>query len=142
MAAGFGAVSTDRFYFTPELARSRTFEFGWISQIYQSNLALMIIVAAGLHLYFYTFSKQGEQRKYDARELIKNNRLFSFNSQLLDNVFWTLASGVTVWTAYEVLMMWAFANGYLSHLNWANNPFPFGNPAIIDERTTSGDGGG
>ncbi len=120
---GFALVSW--FYFTPELGVCETFKFRWIAEIYSRNLVLMVVVAGGLHLYFYTFSKQGRVRKYDARELVKSSRLFTFNSQILDNMFWSLASGVSVWTAYEVLMMWAFANGYLSYLSWAENPVWF-----------------
>ncbi len=37
-------------------------------------------------------------------------------NQVLDNMFWTCASGVTVWTAYEALMMRALANGYVPML--------------------------
>jgi len=120
---GFACLSW--FYATPVLELCETLEIGWIAEIYVRNLFLMILVAGGLHLYFYTFKRQGEQKKYDARDLIKSSRLFTFNSQLRDNIFWTLASGVTVWTAYEVLMMWAFANGHLSYLDWSDNPVWF-----------------
>ncbi len=47
-------------------------------------------------------------------------RKFLWGSQLRDNVFWSCASGCTVWTAYEVLMTWAYANGLL----------PYGEPDI------------
>ena len=116
---GFACLSW--FYATPVLEQCKTFEFGWVAEIYVRNLFLMILVAGGLHAYFYFYKRQDQEKRYDACELIKSSRLFTFNSQVLDNVFWTLASGVTVWTAYEVLMMWAFANGYLSHLNWLDN---------------------
>lgn len=120
---GFALISW--FYLTPALERCRTLAVDWVAEIYLRNLVLMIFVAGGLHLYFYTLKIQDQQGRYDGRDLIKNSRLFTFNSQLLDNVFWTLASGVTVWTAYEVLMMWAFANGHLSYLNWKDNPVWF-----------------
>jgi len=45
--------------------------------------------------------------------------------QIRDNIFWTIASGVTVWTAYEVLMFWAMANDYAPMLTWAANPVWF-----------------
>ena len=34
-----------------------------------------------------------------------------------DNMFWTLVSGVAVWTFYEGLMLWALANGYAPSLD-------------------------
>jgi lathosterol oxidase len=103
-------------YFHPELERCRDFALDWIAQIYLRNLVLMILVAGGLHCYFYIWKKQGDERHYDARPLARNNRMFTFNSQILDNMFWTLASGVTIWSAYEILMMWAMANGHLATL--------------------------
>ena len=112
-------------YFQPALERCVTFEFGWVAQIYLRNLGLMFAVAGGLHLYFYTFKRQGDTRRYDARKLPTNNRAFTGRSQVIDNMFWTCASGVTVWSAYEALMMWAFANGLLPYVSWASNPVWF-----------------
>ena len=106
------------FFFSPALVRCQVFQFDWIAQIFVRNLVLMFIVAGGLHLYFYVYRKQGEDRRYDARPFAENNRVFTFNNQVLDNMFWSCASGVTVWTAYEALMMWALANGYAPVLLW------------------------
>ena len=113
------------FYLQPALERCRTIEPDWIAEIYLRNLGFMLIVAGGLHLYLYTFRKQGQRRKYDARDLVANHRGFTFRDQVLDNMFWTLASGVTVWTAFEVLLMWGYANGHVPYLAWDNNPVWF-----------------
>ena len=106
------------FFFSPALARCQVFQFDWVAEIFVRNLVLMFIVAGGLHLYFYVYKRQGEDRHYDARPFAKNNRVFTFNDQVLDNMFWSCASGVTVWTAYEALMMWSLANGYVTPLLW------------------------
>lgn len=76
------------------------------------NLLLMSLVAGGLHWYFYIAKKQGDDRRYDTRPFATDSRVFTFGSQVRDNMFWTLASGVTIWTLYEALMLWALANGY------------------------------
>lgn len=83
--------------FQPPLDTMQSLEVSWIAGLYVRNLALMTIVAGGLHLYFYTFTKQGQQLKYDPRPLMKNGRQFTLGGQIRDNMFWTLASGVTVW---------------------------------------------
>jgi len=104
-------------FFHPELERCVTFAFGWVAEIYLRNLVLMCLVAGGLHGYFYILRAQGNDFRFDARPLAKSNRVFTFNSQVHDNMFWTLLSGVSVWTAYEALMMWALANGYAPALS-------------------------
>ena len=111
--------------FQPPLEETRSFAFGWITQMYVRNLILMTLVAGGLHLYFYTFTKQGQRLKYDPRPLMKQGRQFTLGGQIRDNMFWTLASGVTVWTAYEVLLFWAMANGYAPVITWTSNPIWF-----------------
>lgn len=103
--------------FHPSLEQSAELSFDWVAQIYLRNLILMCMVAGGLHLYFYVWRKQADEYRFDARPLVKSGKVFTFNSQVHDNMFWTLASGVTVWTAYEVLMMWALANGYAPALS-------------------------
>ncbi len=100
------------FFFHPDLASTSAFTFEWVAQIYVRNLILMCLVAGGLHWYFYILKGQGDDYRFDARPLAKRSRVFTFNSQVRDNMFWTLVSGVTVWSAYEVLMMWSLANGY------------------------------
>ena len=120
------AIACISFYwFQPPLEETRTLDFGWIAQMFIRNVALMTLVAGGLHLYFYTFTKQGQDLKYDPRPLMKNGRQFTLGGQIRDNMFWTIASGVTIWTFYEVLMFWAMANGYAPMLTWAAHPIWF-----------------
>ncbi len=109
----------------PPLEQMKDLAPGWIAQIWGRNLVLMVVVAGGLHLYFYTFRKQGQRLKYDARDLAAQGRKFTFDSQVRDNMFWTLASGVTFWTAYEVVLFWAMANGWAPVLLWSDNPVWF-----------------
>jgi len=103
--------------FQPSLTETHSLEAAWIAQLFLRNLILMCLVAGGLHWYFYIAKIQGEVRRYDARPFATSSKAFTFGSQVHDNMFWTLASGVTVWTAYEALMLWALANGYAPALN-------------------------
>lgn len=113
------------FWFQPALEESKTLAFGWIAELYVRNFILLLCVAGGLHLYFYTWRQQHRDLQYDTRELKANSRAFTFKSQLFDNMFWSLGSGVAFWTAYEVLMFWAMANGYAPMLTWSANPVWF-----------------
>jgi sterol desaturase/sphingolipid hydroxylase (fatty acid hydroxylase superfamily) len=70
----------------------------------------------------YVLRTQGTDYKYSARWLATDNSSFLFRSQLLDNVFWTVVSAVPIWTAYEVITLWAQANGFIPVLRWQAHP--------------------
>ena len=120
-----GLAALTWFYLQPPLEDVKTLEFGWIAQMYLRNLVMITLLAGGLHLYFHVWKRQKKDLKFDPREQPKQGRSFSFNSQLWDNVFWTLGSGVAVWTGFEVLMLWALANGYAPLLGFRDNPVWF-----------------
>lgn len=113
------------YWFQPPLEVTKTLAPGWIFAMWARNMVLMTLVAGGLHLWFYTFTAQGQNLKYDPRPLMKNGRQFTWGGQVRDNMFWTLGPGVGIWTGYEVLMFWAMANGYAPMLTWAANPIWF-----------------
>ena len=113
------------FWLQPALVRCVTLEAGWVLQMFARNLGLYVLVAGGLHLYFYTFKKQGTRHKFDSREQSRNDPRFFARSQVWDNILWSCASGVTLWTAYEVFFMWAYANGLLTMLSWDAHPVWF-----------------
>ena len=113
------------YLFQPPLEECMTFQPGWMFQIWIRNLALMFCVAGGLHLYFFTFKKQANDRKFDPRPLAKESRLFLFGNQVHDNMFWTLASGVSIWTFFEWITFWGYANGYVPMMNFTDNPVWF-----------------
>jgi len=112
-------------WFTPTLEQAQTLSPGWIAMIYLRNFALIFGVAGGLHLWLYTFSRQGQALKFDPRPLMVKGRQFTLGGQVRDNMVWTLGSGVFFWSLYEVLMLWALANGYVPMLTWAANPVWF-----------------
>jgi sterol desaturase/sphingolipid hydroxylase (fatty acid hydroxylase superfamily) len=103
-------------FFHPALEVCTELAPGWIAQIYVRNLVLMLVIAGGLHLYFYSYKKQGDALHYDARSQAQKHKKFTFNLQVKDNMFWSIVSGVTVWSMYEVLMMYAMANGHVPML--------------------------
>ena len=113
------------FALTPDLARMTTLEPGWIGGIYLRNLAFTIFVFGGLHLRFYTLGRQGTRYMLNRRSPTGDGRQFLFGNQVRENMFWTLVSGVGIWTAYEVLTLWAFANGFIPMLDWNTHPVWF-----------------
>ena len=63
--------------------------------------------------------------KFDPRPFPRNGRMFTFSSQLKDNMFWTIASGVTIWSGFEALLWWSMANGYAATITFQTNPIWF-----------------
>ncbi|MEM7224509.1 MAG: sterol desaturase family protein [Pseudomonadota bacterium] len=112
-------------WFQPDAETMKSLALGWVAQIWLRNLVLIFLVAGGLHLWFYSFAAQGKQLKFDPRDLARKNKAYTFGNQVLDNMFWSLASGVTVWTAFEVLYWWAAANGYAPSLAFSAHPVWF-----------------
>jgi len=84
------------------------------------NLIIVTVLAQSLHLIFHRTALQGTDHKYDPRPFPRSGRMFTFGDQYWDNVFWTLASGVTIWSAYEALVWWSMANGYASVWLWSD----------------------
>ncbi|MEM7670361.1 MAG: sterol desaturase family protein [Pseudomonadota bacterium] len=109
----------------PPVEVMQTLSAGWILQIWARNVALVVLVAGSLHLWLYHFRKQDRELKFDHREQATDNGAFTFRSQLLDNMFWSLASGVTIWTAWEVIYFWAASNGWAPGASLAGNPVWF-----------------
>tara|TARA_B110000467_G_scaffold45815_1_gene41961 strand:+ start:489 stop:1514 length:1026 start_codon:yes stop_codon:yes gene_type:complete len=113
------------FFLTPSLDHFQTLSLLWFGVLLLRNLVLALIVYGGWHLWLYAFRKQGTAFKYNRKWPDENSKRFTFNNQTYDNMFWTLASGVPIWTCYEVLLLWAYANGYATMISPVENPLVF-----------------
>ena len=111
-------------WFSPTLETSQAVG-PWVLGIFVRNFVILTALAGGLHLWFHKFAVQGTEKKYDPRPFPRNGRVFTLNSQLLDNMIWTLASGVTIWSAFEATLWYAMANGYASVITFSSNPVWF-----------------
>ena len=109
----------------PEPEVMKQLSMGWIVQVWIRNILLLSLIAGSLHYWFYSLTAQGKQLKYDHRQLAKDNGIYMFRNQVRDNMFWSLASGVTAWTVYEVLYFWAAANGVAPGISLVGNPVWF-----------------
>ncbi|RWE19976.1 MAG: sterol desaturase family protein [Mesorhizobium sp.] len=109
-------------YLTPSIETMKAFRWDWIAFIFARNCALLTLFVSCLHVPLYVKKVQGLRFKYNGRWLSRNNRNFLFSSQLLDNLFWTFASAVPIWTAYEVLTWWMFANRYIPYVSFSDHP--------------------
>lgn len=110
---------------TPDLPAMREFEFGWIALLWLRNALLLSLVAGGLHWWLYIRRSQQREYKFHQQWLARDNEQFLWRDQVRDNIFWSLVSGVSFWTAYEAITYWIYANGKLAIPAIADHPVYF-----------------
>ncbi|NVK98017.1 sterol desaturase family protein [Ruegeria pomeroyi] len=112
-------------WFLPPLEAMQSFAPGWMFRVWLLNMVPQIMVAGGLHWWFYMRKGQGMYKKFDRRDLTRDNGTFTFRNQLWDNIWWTLGSAMTVCTVYQWLIYWVMANGWVPTVTWAQAPVWF-----------------
>ena len=112
-------------YLTPPLEKMTTLNVDWIGFILLRNFILLIAITGSWHLWLYVWRKQDTKFKYNRSWPNKKSKVFLFSNQTYDNMFWTLVSGVPIWTTYEVLLLWAYANGIAPMINFNEHPIGF-----------------
>ncbi len=119
------------FAILPPLETMKVWSLDWVLRVYLANLFPHCIFAGLLHYWLYMRQGQGRTFKFDARDQASDNGTFTFRDQVRDNMFWTIASGITIWTAFQVPVYWAMANGWTPVILFPENPawflamFPF-----------------
>lgn len=120
-----GLASAATLWASPTLVEAQEVQLNWVASVLVRNFVLLCLVAGGLHLWFHAYAMQGQGQKYDPRPFPRHGRTFTLNSQLADNMIWSLASGVTIWSGFECLMWWAYANGLSPMTTFQANPIWF-----------------
>jgi sterol desaturase/sphingolipid hydroxylase (fatty acid hydroxylase superfamily) len=109
-------------YLTPSALTLQSFAPDWVAFVLGRNACLVLLFFGAFHLRLYIRRAQGSVFKYNPKWLDVDNPTFLFRDQTRDNMFWTLACGVPIWTAYEVVTLWVFANGYIPWVSWDAHP--------------------
>lgn len=114
------------FWLQPVGADQATFQLGWMAHVFIRNLIALLVVAGGLHFWFYGIDGQGKLLKFDPRPYMKRkNALYKFGYQTWDNMFYSLVSGVPIFSAYEIGLRWMYANDLMFATSWAAHPIWF-----------------
>lgn len=107
----------------PPIETMRTLSWGWPLWLLAINAVAVFLFYGAFELQLYGLKRQGRRFKYHAKfPAEQKSKAFWFESQNLDNIARTFLSGVTIWTAVEVVVLWAFANGYAPWLGFADHP--------------------
>lgn len=108
-------------WFSPSPDTAALPDWRWIGGIWLRNFLVTALVAGGLHYYFYHRRAQATELKYVAPFLSRGER-FLFGNQLHDNMFYTLVSGVAIWSAYEAILFWAMGSGHIRIVRFSEAP--------------------
>jgi sterol desaturase/sphingolipid hydroxylase (fatty acid hydroxylase superfamily) len=112
------------FYLTPSVDTLKTLAPGWIIYLLVRNSVLILLVFGLLELRLYVKRAQGTHFKYNGKfPADQASDVFMFKSQNIDNIIRTFATGVPIWTAYEVLGLWAYANQIGPWTTFAEHPY-------------------
>ncbi len=112
-------------YLTPSVERMKSFSPDWIGLVLLRNVSLTILVVGAWHFWLYMRRAQDTAFKYNRKWPSKTSPAFLFKNQTRENIFWTFASGVPIWTAWEVVSLWLYANGFIGGLTLSDNPVWF-----------------
>lgn len=85
----------------------------------------LTLVAGSLHWWFHKRKLQSNDTKFVTRELAKNDKRFLWKDQVLDNITFSLVSGVTVWTFFEAITYWLYANNHVARMELIDKPLYF-----------------
>jgi sterol desaturase/sphingolipid hydroxylase (fatty acid hydroxylase superfamily) len=101
------------FFATPDRAVLQSFAPGWIVFVLLRNAALVALLFGALELRLYIKRAQGNRFKYNGKfPSDQPSDVFWLKSQNLDNILRSFGFGIPIWTAYEAVLLWAWANGY------------------------------
>jgi hypothetical protein len=109
-------------YLTPSMETIKAFSAGWLSYLLVRNAVIVVLFFGYFHLRLYIRKRQGTSFKFNGKWPSTDHSAFLFRTQVADNMIWTLGSAFPVWTAYEALTLWLFANGYIPSVSFEEHP--------------------
>lgn len=107
-------------FIVPDVATMKILGWGWALWLYFANGAAIFAFYGVIELRYYVRRAQERRFKYNAKFPAEQpSDVFWFKSQNIDNFLRSFLIGVPSWTLVEVLLLWAFANGYAPWLSWS-----------------------
>lgn len=108
-------------YLQPRMGAFESFEIINVVILLSRNIGLAVLIYGFYHLMLYSFKLYGTRGKYNQKWLEKGKKKFKFGNQVYDNIFYSLCSGVPIWTAYEFLYFSLGANGNIPIISYQEN---------------------
>ena len=111
------------FYLTPSRETLQTLSWDWALFILVRNLLAILVIYGVMEFWLYIKRAQGTHFKYNSRFPSEHpSGVFMFKSQTVDSIIRTFGTGLPIWSAYEVLILHAWANGWGFWTTFGDNP--------------------
>lgn len=110
-------------YVVPDAETAKSLGGFWIGKLFIINCIAVFLFYSAFELQLYIRRIQGNRFKYNPKFPSEHkSSAFWFHSQNADNMIRAFLSGVPIWTAWEVLVIWAWANGYGPWVTFEDHP--------------------
>ena len=121
----FAALAVAWWYWVlPDVEVMKTIALGWIAKLFIVNCIAVFAFYGLFELRLYVLRSQGTRFKYNARwPAEQRSPAFMFQRQNVDNMLRMFGTGLPIWTALEVGILYAYANGLVPWLTFASNPW-------------------
>ena len=107
----------------PDVESMRTLAWGWILKLFLVNTVAVFLFFGLFEFRLYMQRAQGNRFKYNALwPSEQENRAFWFRSQNIDCMLRCFGTGLPLWTGIQVAILYAYANGHVPWLTFAENP--------------------
>jgi sterol desaturase/sphingolipid hydroxylase (fatty acid hydroxylase superfamily) len=119
-------------FIVPPAETLRTLDIRWALWLFAINCVAVFLFYSAFELRLYVTRAQSQRFKYNAKfPADARNDAFWFKRQNVEGTIRTFVSGVPIWTAYEVGLLWAYANGIGHWISFADHPIYLGALALV-----------
>ena len=109
-------------FIIPDMEIMRTLSWGWAFRLLAANAVGIFLMYGAIEIFYYVRRIQGTRFKFNHKFPSEHPfDGFWFKSQNLDNFLRSFLVGIPIWTFVEVMILWCFANGWGTWLDWQDN---------------------
>ena len=119
-------------WLTPSRETLQSLHWSWILYLLIRNAALVLLIYGALEFRLYVRRRQGTHFKYNGKfPADQPSDVFMFDNQNIDNIIRSFGTGLPIWTAYETLLLWCWANGIGPWTTLGDNPWWLAGFALV-----------
>lgn len=119
----FGSALAWWYWVLPDPQVMQVLAWGWILKLFLVNCLAVFLFFGAFELRLYILRAQGNRFKYNGKWPSETRSpAFLFQRQNLDNMIRTFGTGLPIWTAIQVAILWTYANGFVPWLTFADHP--------------------